>query len=206
MRTVKNFYTVFQNFGTCPLDIFTSRRKLEQKTQSVKSSGANSKDLQKRGCESSLAQYWTERTSSRVDVRSWPGSRRLAAARKLASSNQSAWLGASSLLRGLETPKRTPPHHPTLRERGFLLATRVAEENAVRYLAACGALKLRRMHSISVVCVKLMPDVQRNFFETNVISRKQISILHTYNFYIYSLSRWSTNKHQGWKRVKVLKW
>lgn len=139
-------------------------------------------------------------------MRSWPGSRRLAAARKLASSSQSAWLGASSLLRGLETPKRT--HHritqPSDRERGFLLATRVGEENAARYLAACGALKLRRMHSISVVCVKLMHDVQRNFFETNVISRKQISICaYVYHFYVYSLSRLSTNKHQGWKRVEV---
>lgn len=60
-------------------------------------------------CESSLAQHRIERTSERADARSWPGSRRLAAARKLASSSQSAWLGASSLLRGLETPKRT--HH-----------------------------------------------------------------------------------------------
>ncbi|KYQ52202.1 hypothetical protein ALC60_08817, partial [Trachymyrmex zeteki] len=61
----------------------------------------------------------TER-AARVDARSWPGSRRLAAASKLASSSQSAWLGASSLLRGLETPKRTHRHiaQPSERE-GF---------------------------------------------------------------------------------------
>lgn len=129
--------------------------------------------MQKRGCESSLAQYRTKRTSSRVDARSWPGNRRLAAARKLASSSQSAWLGASSLLRGLETPKRTHRRIAQPSERGFLLATRVAEENAARYLAACGALKLRRVHSISVVCVKLMHD--RTEMETSLkpmLSRK----------------------------------
>lgn len=42
-------------------------------------------------------------SKARRDARSWPGSRRLAAARNLASSNQSAWLGASSLL-SLQNP------------------------------------------------------------------------------------------------------
>lgn len=47
---------------------------------------------------------------ARRAARSWPGNRRLAAARKLLSSSQSAWLGANSLL-GLENPHlaREPP-------------------------------------------------------------------------------------------------
>lgn len=57
-------------------------------------------------------------TNNRVDARSWPGSRRLAAARKLASSSQSVWLGASSLPHSKHPSEHNAAHlSPTLRER-----------------------------------------------------------------------------------------
>lgn len=102
LRTVKNFYTVFDNsrfsLRRARNDLRKNmiRRKFKRKLE----------DLPETWSAKTLAQHRTEGTNGRVDARSWPGSRRLAAARKLASSSQSAWLGASSLLRGLETPKR----------------------------------------------------------------------------------------------------
>lgn len=137
-------------------DIFSVDENCSRR-QSVKSSDVNSRERieKKRGYESSLAQYWTKRTSSRVDVRSWPGSRRLAAARKLASSSQSAWLGASSLLRGLETPKRTHRRvaQPSQREGFFCDSCRWGKRCQIfgslrRLKAAQGAFDFCRLREI----------------------------------------------------------
>lgn len=124
LQTVKNFHRALKTLQDSHLFIMFLRvngERLEAGGAAYWKLRRKLGNLRKRGRESSLAQHRIERTSDPVDARSWPGSRRLAAARKLASSSQSAWLGASSLLRGLETPKRTHRRvaHPPREREGF---------------------------------------------------------------------------------------